>query len=75
MQDIVLIDRGEGWRLHGKTGWQNAPAAGIGWWVGWVERDGRVYSFALNMDIRKEEQAGLRLELGKASLKALGMID
>jgi beta-lactamase class D len=30
------VDAGLGWSLHAKTGWQNAPGAGVGWWVGWV---------------------------------------
>ena len=29
---------GPGWTLHGKTGWWNAPGPGLGWWVGWVDR-------------------------------------
>jgi beta-lactamase class D len=67
------LEQGSHWRLHGKTGWQNAPGAGVGWWVGWVQRDGCVYAFAMNMDIQKASDAGKRAELGKASLKALGL--
>lgn len=58
--------------LHGKTGW-TGPDPGLGWWVGWVEKDGRIHSFALNLDIRSEEKLGTRIDLGKACLKALGV--
>jgi beta-lactamase class D len=73
VREIVLLDHRENWKLYGKTGWQNAPGQGVGWWVGWVQKDGGVYAFALNMDIQKESDAGKRLELGKASLRALGL--
>jgi beta-lactamase class D len=75
VREITLLERGDNWSLHGKTGWENAPGPGIGWWVGWVQKDGRVYAFALNMDMRDAADAGKRVELGKASLKALGVID
>jgi beta-lactamase class D len=74
VREIVLLEQGKNWRLYGKTGWQNAPDQGLGWWVGWVEEDGHVYAFALNMDIQKASDLGKRVELGKASLKALGIL-
>ena len=73
VRDILLLEQGEGWKLYGKTGWQNAPGSGVGWWVGWLEKHGRVYAFALNMDLRHAEDAARRVELGKASLRALGL--
>ena len=74
VREIVFLDQGESWKLYGKTGWQNAPDPGVGWWVGWLQKDGRIYSFALNLDIQKASDAGKRMELGKASLKALGFL-
>jgi len=74
VREITLLERGENWELHGKTGWQNAPGPGVGWWVGWVEKDRRVYAFALNLDIRNPADAQKRVELGRASLKALGIL-
>ncbi len=73
VREIVLLEVQGDVKLYGKTGWQNAPDAGVGWWVGWVERDGKAWPFALNMDIRTTADAGKRLELGKASLKLLGV--
>lgn len=73
VREIILMEQGEGWALYGKTGWENAPGQGVGWWVGWVQKDNRVYAFALNMDILQASDSGKRVELGKASLKALGM--
>jgi len=75
LRDILLLEQGPGWKLYGKTGWQNAPEPGVGWWVGWVEKGEQVYSFALNMDIRRESDAAKRMGLGKASLVALKVLE
>jgi len=72
--DITVVERGEGWVLHAKTGWQNGPGAGVGWWVGWVEKGAHVYPFALNMDLGGRADADLRLSVGRAALKATGVL-
>ena len=74
VREIILLARGENWKLYGKTGWQNAPGPGVGWWVGWVEKDGQIYAFALNLDIQKASDGDKRLELGQTILKALGIL-
>lgn len=74
VREIVKLEQGDGWVLYGKTGWLNAPNPGIGWWVGWVVKDSHLYSFALNIDIIQAADAAKRVELGKAGLKALGVI-
>ena len=74
VREITQLGRGNNWVLHGKTGWANFPDSGIGWWVGWVQKDRRVYSFALNMDMKDASDAGKRVDLGKACLKALGIL-
>ena len=74
VREIVRLEQGDNWTLHGKTGWVNAPNAGVGWWVGWVKKDNRVYAFALTIDIHQAADAAKRVELGMASLRALGVI-
>lgn len=74
VKELVLLERGSQWKLYGKTGWENAPESGIGWWVGWVEKDDRLYTFALNIDIQQASDASKRVEIGKASLEALGVL-
>ena len=74
VREIILLEQGANWKLYGKTGWQNAPGQGIGWWVGWVQKDAHIYAFALNMDMQQASDASKRVELGKASLKALGIL-
>jgi len=75
VREIVLLETKGDARLYGKTGWQNAPDPGVGWWVGWVEKGGRVHPFALNLDIRSAADAQKRLDIGKAALRELGLYD
>jgi beta-lactamase class D len=74
VREIAQLDKGEDWTLYGKTGWTGSQKPGIGWWVGWVEQGGKVYSFALNINMDNISDAPKRLEVGKASLKALGLM-
>lgn len=75
VRDIIELEKGEGWTLYGKTGWASAQTPNIGWWVGWVEQNGKFYSFALNMDVSDmARDAPKRIELGKAALRTLGLL-
>ena len=73
VREIVKIEQGDGWVLYAKTGWTTTPDPDIGWWVGWVEKDAIIFSFALNIDMPDRALVAKRVELGKASLKALGL--
>jgi len=74
VQEITLLEKDSNWVLHAKTGWSIASTPDIGWWIGWVVKDGRVFSFALNIDMPNKGDSVKRIELGKASLKILGII-
>lgn len=74
VREISRLEQGANWTLYGKTGWATAQAPGIGWWVGWLEQDGKMYSFALNIPMANVRDASKRIELGKASLRALGLL-
>lgn len=70
---ITLIEQGDGWSLHGKTGATPAPET-LGWWVGWVVKDGEAYSFALNIDMPGFKNPQARIDMGRASLAVLGIL-
>ncbi|MFO7628666.1 MAG: class D beta-lactamase [Prochlorococcaceae cyanobacterium] len=72
--EITRMDSGPGWSLHAKTGWQNAPAAGVGWWVGWVQKGDQITPFALNIAMAGAADAPKRERLGRSSLQALGIL-
>jgi beta-lactamase class D OXA-50 len=74
VRKITELEHGADWILHGKTGLADTYTPAVGWWVGWVEKDSRYYSFALNIDMPNESDAAKRIELGKASLRALGIL-
>ena len=73
-RQIIELETVDGAVLYGKTGWEFAPDPGTGWFVGWVLRENKIYAFALNIDIRHTADAKTRVELAKASLKALGVL-
>lgn len=75
VREIVLIETHGDARLYGKSGWQNAPDPGVGWWVGWVEKSGQVHPFALNLDVRSNVDAPKRLDIARAALRVLGLYD
>lgn len=73
VRDITIIENMNGATLHAKTGLTSTPDPDIGWWVGWVEREGRIYSFALNIDVNEDADIAKRISLGKACLRILGL--
>lgn len=76
-REVMLRDRGPGWSLYAKTGWAGDIRPGLGWFVGWAERDAdpRPVYFALNMDMLKDELGPRRVEIVLATLREIGAID
>ena len=74
VRDILIVERGDGYVIHAKTGWATSPEPSIGWIVGWVERGGSAYLFALNLDMTRPDHAASRLAIAKAVLKDLGAL-
>lgn len=73
---ICLLKQGKTWKLYGKTGWsrKKPTQVPIGWFVGWVEEKGRIYSFAMNMDAPTLNDLPLRITITKRALKAIGLL-
>jgi beta-lactamase class D len=75
VKEITLLEKTETYELHGKTGWVVGPRPPqIGWWVGWIERENKVYPFALNFDMQSGADADKRIPIGRECLKALGKL-
>ena len=73
--DLLAVPGERSAALFGKTGliFQSNPQ--LGWWVGWVKQPaGRLYTFALTMDIDEDSEAGQRIPLGQHLLRELGAL-
>ncbi|GII51849.1 hypothetical protein Pth03_02380 [Planotetraspora thailandica] len=74
-RDLLKIEQKNGYTLYAKTGWGDAVRPAVGWWVGWVERGGHVYAFALNIDIKAgNRDADQRIPLTRTLLHTLGVL-
>lgn len=73
VQQIARIETKGDATLFGKSGWTVKPDPDIGWFVGWVTRGDRVFTFALNMDVRVRSDAALREPLARRFLSELGV--
>lgn len=71
VREILRQDSSPGTQLFAKTGWLTSATPQIGWWTGWIEREGKIYAFALNMDMQSAADAPKRIELGKQLLSKL----
>ncbi|AGW94062.1 penicillin-binding transpeptidase domain-containing protein [Cupriavidus sp. DF5525] len=74
VDDITVMERGAGYTLHAKTGWADSAQPAVGWLVGWVERGGDNYLFALNLDLVRPEHAKARMEIARAALRQAGAL-
>lgn len=74
VKQILLLESADDYKLYGKTGWQNAPDNGIGWFIGWIENAHGIYIFTLNIDMRGANDAPKRISLTKDCLFALGLL-
>jgi beta-lactamase class D len=80
---IALTEDAPDYTIHGKAGWSSradtkasdAKTTDLGWYVGWVERGGRRWFFAINLDMPKGgEDAPKRIAIAKAVLVRCGAL-
>ena len=75
VKEIIILEKTKEWTLYGKTGWVTSNIEiPVGWFVGWVEKEGKIYSFAINLDIKESKDLPKREEIAKESLKSLNII-
>jgi beta-lactamase class D len=74
VKEITVLEKLGEYEVHGKTGWCTSSNPDIGWWVGWLEKNGELTaSFALNIDVLDEKaDIAKRVPIGRACLQALG---
>ncbi|WP_067134150.1 class D beta-lactamase [Microtetraspora malaysiensis] len=74
VRELLKIEEKDGYALFAKTGWGMSTTPNIGWWVGWVERGDRLYTFALNIDVNIDKDTEKRIPLTRDLLTALGVL-
>jgi beta-lactamase class D len=73
-RDIIRLESRDGKILYGKTGWRFSSAPNLGWWTGWVEQNGQISAFSLNIDMPAATDAPKRVAVGKTMLSKLGVL-
>jgi len=71
-KQILFMEEFNGWKLFGKTGW-GSPNKEIGWFVGWIEKEGRCYTFAYNI-LAEKIDLPLRIPRTKQLLEEAGVL-
>lgn len=74
VKQIMPGDSTSTWRIRGKTGWAIRVEEQYGWYVGWVERNGRTAYFATNIDMHGDADVAKRQGLTRALLAKEGWL-
>ncbi|MBW4482105.1 MAG: class D beta-lactamase [Tildeniella torsiva UHER 1998/13D] len=77
VKDIMITERTPDYTLRAKTGWAGLGEPDrpqIGWYVGYLERGDNVYLFATNIDIRRDADAPVRLDLTRRCFETLNLL-
>ncbi|MCB2379626.1 class D beta-lactamase [Hymenobacter sp. BT635] len=65
---LLVLSRGPGWVLRGKSGWTMQSGHDNGWFVGWVEQGSKTYFFALNAEPANGGPATEKFVLGRRAV-------
>ena len=79
VRDLLVLEDAPGWRISGKTGTADVTATReMAWLVGYVERDGDTWFYALNLEGEPVWEQwgppGRRLDLVRGLLRALAVL-
>ncbi|WP_228038815.1 class D beta-lactamase [Nostoc sp. LEGE 12450] len=74
VKDIMVREQTPDYTLRAKTGWLTNTKPNVGWFVGYLEQNKNVYFFATTLDMYKPEDAPVRIEITRRSLKDLGLL-
>jgi beta-lactamase class D len=73
LAEALTVERRPDEVLYAKTGYVFTCTPEIGWYVGWVEHQGRIATFALNLDITRPDHPKARKEIVLSVLRHLGL--
>ena len=77
VKDIMITEAGSDYKIRSKTGWGTPENSdGVGWYVGWVERDDGVIFVAANIDMpNRQEDLPKRTSIVKEILQSIDALD
>ena len=76
VKNFSVVEKTDKYILRAKSGWAfDLPSPQIGWWVGYVEREGKAYFFALNLDVKRNEDLAARTAITKSILREMKIIE
>ncbi len=75
LKDIMIVEQTPNYTLRGKTGWVTSQNPHLGWFVGYLEQNNKVYFFATNIDMPSPKLAKYRLEITRGCLNMLGLLE
>ena len=71
----VKHDYDKNMKFYGKTGLATfVNGKSLGWFVGFIEKNGNYYSFALNIDIDDDSELARRIDIVKDSFRVLNIM-
>jgi beta-lactamase class D len=74
LKKIMIVDETPQYVIRAKTGWAMRIKPQIGWYVGYVETNGQVWFFAINIDIEQKKDSTYRKEIIMEALRLNGII-
>nr|WP_235982982.1 class D beta-lactamase [Kordia aestuariivivens] len=76
MKDIMIVKETETYTLRGKTGWSISDGINNGWFVGYVEKEDKIFFFATNVEpTGKFNQKAFIKNRKEITYKALRQLD
>jgi beta-lactamase class D len=76
LKNIIELDSNSTYIMRGKTGWGFQDNKDIGWLVGWVEKNGNAFFYAINIETDKENPkfGEARRKITESIMKELGVL-
>lgn len=74
LHEVVLREQDQGHSLYATEGWSAEAGTAPGWWIGWVEGQESLHTFALRLEDSGKEQTQLREPLGRELLAELDVL-
>ena len=79
LKEMLLIDQKKEYTLSGKTGWAMRDGYNNGWFVGYIEKEKKLYYFATNVgpkeDFDMKKFPAIRAIVTKKALRTIGIIN